>query len=334
MISSARTKHLGAFLCVIGISNGRLCAQNVPSRCNGSAENSVSSTVIAPASASKPAPENANSLSDLRLGAGDLLEIKVYNAPELGETLRITSAGDITMALIGSVKVAGMPVETAQKAIEERLVHGGFVRDPHVSILVKEFATQGISVLGEVSRPGIYPMLGSRHLFDAIAAAGGMTNRAGKTVVITHRDLPEGLPNVLRLSQDPRESANQNVELQPGDTVMVSKAGIVYVSGDVKTPGGYLMDNNENLTVLQAIALAQGLNPTASAGSVRIIRRSSGKLEQIPVALKQIIEAKSPDVALQNEDVLFVPSSTSKSAARRSLESIVQVATGLAIYRR
>jgi len=94
------------------------------------------------------------------------------------------------------------------------------------------------------------------------------------------------------------------------------------------------MDNNENLTVLQAIAVAQGLNPTAALRNARIIRKQSGKLEQILRELKQMMQAKAPDVALENEDILFVPNSTTKTAARRSLESIVQVATGLAIYRR
>jgi polysaccharide export outer membrane protein len=326
-------KRISAHLCIFFVSSGLLFAQNVPNQRRGSAENSASTGVKPLESASKAAPTSANSLPDLRLGAGDLLEIKVYAAPDLSDTARISGAGEITMPLIGAVKVAGMSVEMAQTTIEQRLLSGGFMRDPHVSILVREFATQGISVLGEVARPGIYPMLGSRRLFDAIAAAGGTTNRAGKTVTITHRDQP-GVPSVLNLSQNPTEAADQNLELRPGDTVMVSKAGIVYVSGDVKMPGGYVMDNNENLTVLQAIALAQGLNPTASARNVRIIRRNSGKLEQIPIQLKQIMQAKSPDVALENEDVLFIPNSTSKSAARRSLESIVQVATGLAIYRR
>lgn len=97
-------------------------------------------------------------------------------------------------------------------------------------------------------------------------------------------------------------------------------------------PGGYRMDNNENLTVLQAIPLAQGLNSTAALREARIIRKNSGKLEQIPLELKQIMKAKVPDVGLENEDILFVPNSTTKTGARRSLESMVQVATGLAIY--
>jgi polysaccharide export outer membrane protein len=152
-------------------------------------------------------------------------------------------------------------------------------------------------------------------------------------LVITHRDQPKA-PEVVTLARDPKEAARQNIELMPGDTVMVLKSGIVYVSGDVKTPGGYAIESNESLTVLEAIALAQGLNPTASTKNVRIIRKNSGVLQEIPVELKQIMQAKAPDVALQNDDVLFIPNSASKSAARRSLESIVQVATGLAIYRR
>ena len=273
-------------------------------------------------------------LTDLLLGPGDLIEIRVFGAPELSDITRVSGAGEIRLPLAGTLKVAGESVETAQKQIEQRLLDGGFLRDPHVNILVKEFASQGISVLGEVAKPGIYPLLGSRTLFDAIAAAGGTTNRAGRTVVIAHRGAQNSAETTIVLSKDAKDTAKQNVELRPGDTVIVSKAGIVYVSGDVKTPGGYLLDNNENLTVLQAIALAQGLNPTAASRSVRIIRKNSGKLEEIPVELKQIMEAKAPDISLESEDVLFVPTSTSKSAARKSLESIVEVATGMAIYRR
>ena len=269
----------------------------------------------------------------IRLGPGDLVELRVFGAPELGSTARVSDKGDITFALIGSVKVAALTPEEAQNEIERRLRDGGYVRDPQVSLLVKEFASQGISVLGEVTHPGIYPLLGSPRLLDAIAAAGGTTTRAGKTVIITHRG-ELNLAQKVQLSGNVEQVSRQDVDLSPGDTVMVSRAGIVYVSGDVHTPGGFVMDQNENLTVLQAIALAQGLNPTASLGAARVIRRDAGTLKEIPVELKEILAAKSPDIELKDEDVLFIPNSTSKSAARRSLESIVQVATGLAIYRR
>lgn len=271
--------------------------------------------------------------STIRIGSGDLLELKVFGAPELGSTLRVSSGGEITVALIGSVKIAGLSPEWAQTEIEQRFRDGGYLRDPHVSILIKEFASQGISVLGEVTHPGVYPLLGTPRLLDAIAAAGGTTARAGKTVVVTHRNHLEVGQNIL-LSNNAEQASTQNVELRPGDTVIVSRAGIVYVTGDVHTPGGFVMDQNENVTVLQAIALAQGLNPTASLGSARVIRREAGTLKQIPVELKQMIEAKAPDMELKDQDVLFVPNSASKSTARKSLESIVQVATGLVIYRR
>src|SRR5579859_2377666 len=274
-------------------------------------------------SAVNGAPLISAETPDVRIGAGDLLEIKTFGSPELSDTVRVSAHGEITMPLIGAVKVAGLSPEEAQKTIAERFVRGGYLRDPQINVLIREFATQGISVLGEVARPGIYPMLGSRRLFDAISAAGGTTNRAGKTIVIAHRD-SKSAPEAIVLSRDPAQAALQNLELQAGDTLTVSRAGIIYVSGDVKVPGGYVMDNNDNLTVLQAIALAQGLNATASSKNTRIIRRSGGQLREIPVEVKLIMAAKSPDITLEDEDVLFVPNSASKSAARKSLESIVQ----------
>ena len=313
--------------CGIGI------AQNSPKTGTSDPLKLAPNTAVSAEHSGKNRAESAHVVPDVHIGPGDLLEIRVFSAPDLSSEVRVSNSGDVTMPLIGALKVAGSSPEEAQSVIEKGLLTGGYLRDPHVNVLIKEFATQGISVLGEVARPGVYPLLGSRRLLDAIAAAGGTTNRAGKKVVITHREEPTK-PSVVTLSGNPQESAQNNVELLSGDTVMVSKAGIVYVSGDVKMPGGYVMDNNENLTVLQAVALAQGLNPTASVKNTRIIRKNSGKLEQIPVPLKAIMESKSPDVGLENEDVLFIPNSASKSAARRSLESIVQVATGLAIYRR
>ena len=275
----------------------------------------------------------ATTTSTIRIGPGDLLELKVFGAPELGNTLRVSSGGEITVALIGPVKIAGLSPERAQTELEQRFRNGGYLRDPHASILVKEFASQGISVLGEVTHPGVYPLLGTPRLFDALQLPAEQLPEPGKTVVVTHRNHLE-VGQKISLSGNAEQASTQNVELRPGDTVIVSRAGIVYVTGNVHTPGGFVMDQNENVTVLQAIALAQGLNPTASLGSARVIRREAGTLKQIPVELKQMIEAKAPDMELKDQDVLFVPNSASKSAERKSLESILQVATGLVIYRR
>jgi polysaccharide export outer membrane protein len=119
----------------------------------------------------------------------------------------------------------------------------------------------------------------------------------------------------------------------PGDTIVVSKAGIVYVVGDVRLPGGFIMENG-NITVLKALALAQGTNPTAALNKTRLIRTADGKRQETPLALKQVLSNKAEDLTLRSGDILFVPSSAAKSAARRSIDAIIQTATGVAIYGR
>ncbi|MGH9601367.1 MAG: polysaccharide biosynthesis/export family protein, partial [Terriglobales bacterium] len=173
----------------------------------------------------------------MRIGNGDLLEVTVYGVPELGRQARVNSGGTINLPLVGMVKVGGLTAEGAQRQIERQLTEGGFLNNPQVSLQIKEYITSGISIMGEVVKPGIYPLLGDRRLFDGIAAAGGLTARAGKVVSITRRDKPEE-PMLLGISRDPAESARSNVPIYPGDTIMVSKAGVVYVVGEVVRPKG------------------------------------------------------------------------------------------------
>lgn len=270
---------------------------------------------------------------NLRIGAGDLVDIKVYGVPELTDSVRVSGAGEVSLPLIGAVKIDGLTSDQAEKAIEKKLLDGGFLKDPHVTVFVKEYVTQGISVMGEVQHPGIYPLMGARRLFDALSAAGGTTPRAGKLVTITHRERPEK-PQTVSLASDAENSPASNVEIFPGDTIVVARAGVVYVVGEVIRPSGFVMDNNENLTVLQAIALAQGLGRTASLNGAKLIRKRSGQREEIPIPLRAILEGKSPDLALQGDDIVFVPNSAAKGAARRTLDAIVQIATGTAIYAR
>jgi polysaccharide export outer membrane protein len=274
-----------------------------------------------------------SSADSLRLSAGDLLEIKVFDVPELATESRVSGAGDIGMPLIGRVHLEGLTAQQAEREIEKRLRQGGFVREPQVSIFVKEYATQGASVLGEVSKPGIYPVLGSRRLFDLLSAASGLTDKAGQIVTITHREQPDK-PVTVSLSRQPSRSTENNVEIRPGDTIVVSKSGVIYVVGDVGRPGGFIMDKNDNLTVLQAIALAEGTKSTASLDRSKLIRKGAQGVQVIPIPLKKILAARAPDVPLQAEEIVFVPGSASKGAMRRIAEAIIQVATGVVIYRR
>lgn len=268
----------------------------------------------------------------IRIGPGDLLDVSLYGVNDFRQEARVNETGNVSLPLIGDVHIGGATVEEAQSVISKSLVQGGFFRDPHVIVMIKEFASQGVSVLGEVARPGVYPMIGTRRLFDLVSAAGGFTDKAGTLVTITHRDQPEQ-PQRIRLSGDPAKSTASNVQVYPGDTIAVSKAGIVYVVGDVHRPGGFVMERNERMTVLEAIALAQGPNRTAALGAARILRRtSSGPTTELKIPLKRIMAAKSDDVELRADDILFIPGSAAKGALSRGAEGAFQVATGLAIY--
>jgi len=264
------------------------------------------------------------------IGAGDLLKVSVLGAPDSDQEVRVDAAGNISLNLIGAVPVAGQTTEQAQAAIAKKYVAGGFFTDPQVSVFAKEYVTQGVSVMGEVQKPGVYPVLGARSLFDVLSLAGGTTPKAGKLISITHRDTPQN-PTTVSLSNDSTESIRSNIAIYPGDTIVVSKAGLVYVSGDVHKPSAVPMDNT-SMTVLQALAVAEGVNPTANLNKARLIRATPNGPQEIPLALKDMLASKVPDVHLQSEDIIFVPNSAAKSATRRTVDAIVQAATGLAIY--
>jgi polysaccharide export outer membrane protein len=260
---------------------------------------------------------------------GDLLEISVYGVPELSQKVRVNSTGDIYLPLIDYLHVDKLTPEDTQAAIEKKLVDGGFVKNPHVTIMITESAGAGVSVLGEVARPGVYPVLGQRRLFDVISAAGGFTEKAGKAVTITHRNQPEQ-PVAIKLEAQLSEGPQNNVEISPGDTIVVARAGIFYVVGDVVRPSGFIIDS-DNVSVLKAVALAGGPNRTAALGKVTLIRKTPQGFHQTSVPLKKILEAKAPDVLLQPEDILFIPVSRGKVLGTRTMEAAVQLATGVGI---
>jgi polysaccharide export outer membrane protein len=265
----------------------------------------------------------------LTLGPGDLLEVSVYGVPELNSRARVSNSGELYLPLIDYVHVGGHTLEEAQRLIERRLSDGGFVKSPHVSLFVTEYASQGVTLLGEVVRPGVYPVAGERRLFDLISAAGGFTDKAGKIVTITHRE-KAGSPVTVRLPRHLESSTTDNVDIAAGDTILVSRAGIVYVVGDVGRPSGFLMDS-DNITVLQAIAMAGGPNRTAKLNAARIIRKTPAGMHEEPIPLKRILQAKMQDLPMSADDILFVPSSAGKSAAYRGVDAVLQAATALTI---
>jgi polysaccharide export outer membrane protein len=267
--------------------------------------------------------------SNVKLGIGDLIEITVFGVPDLSTKTRISGSGDVYLPLVDYVHIADLTSDEAQELIQKRLEDGGFVRGPHVSIFVDESASQAITLAGEVVRPGAYPAIGERRLFDLISAAGGLSDRAGRTVTIEHRGDPDH-KTTLQLSSSLAEDTQNNVNVYPGDTIVVSKAGIVYVVGDVNHPSGFMIQD-DGLSVLKALALAGGSTHTSALNRTKILRRTPDGIQQIPINLKKVLYAKAPDMALVKGDVLFIPGSSAKAAAYRTADAAMSVSTALAV---
>jgi polysaccharide biosynthesis/export protein len=265
----------------------------------------------------------------VKLGPGDLIEVNVYNVPELASKVRVSNSGDVYLPLIDYVHVEGLSQEEAQGLIEKRLADGGFVRNPHVTIFVDDASSQGVVVLGEVAKPGIYADTADHKLYEMISQAGGFTQNASRKIAILRKG--ENEPIRVDLPRNLADDLKANIEILPGDTITIPRAPIIYVVGDVGRPSGLLVDNG-TLTVLQALALAGGTNHTAKLGGARIIRKGANGMFETKVEIKKMLEAKSPDVTLQADDILFVPVSGAKVLAGKTLDMAMAAATAVTIY--
>ncbi len=261
----------------------------------------------------KTAPANGSALV---IGPGDELEVTVYGAPDLSGHARVSADGNISMPLIGYVRIAGLSSSEAEGAIEAELRQNNVVNDPQVSVYVKEYTSSGISVAGEVTKPGFYSAVGPHRLFDVLQAAGGPTDKAANKVIISHRGQKDA--TTLSISKNPAEMTASNVELQPGDTVVVPKAGIVYVLGEVTRPGGYVLNSTGGITVLQVVAVAGGPTHVASAGKTRLLRRTENGFQEQQIDVTKLLRGKAHDVSVRDEDILFIPSSRIKNALNAS----------------
>ncbi len=275
------------------------------------------------------AKEDTDESMTVKMGPGDLIEVSVYNVPELATKARVNNSGDLYLPLIDYVHVEGLTIEEAQNLIQKRLEDGGFVRSPHVTIFVDEAASQGVTILGEVGRSGIYPDTQDHKLYEVISLAGGFTAVASRKITIIRRN--QAQPIHVDLPRNLGDDLSGNVEILPGDTITVPRAPIIYVVGDVGRPSGLLIDNG-TLTVLQAIALAGGTNHTAKTSDVRLIRKTPTGMTEQHVQFKKMLEAKAPDLTLQADDILFVPVSGGRVLASRSFEAAMALTTAVTLY--
>jgi polysaccharide export outer membrane protein len=292
----------------------------------------------------------AQETSDYVLGTDDQLRIWALGVDEITEKpVRIDSNGYIDVPLVGRVRAAGMTAQDLRATLIEKL--SAEVKQPQVSIEVVGFGSQPVSILGAVNTPGVHQLQGRRTLVEVLSMAGGLRNDAGNWIKIT-RSLAYGpLPlanlkidasgefstaevNVqdLLAAKNPRD----NIAMRPRDTVTVPTADVIYVLGAVRKPGAFVINGRERVSVLQALAMAEGLAPTPAPKNSRVLRDAAGQPHrtEIPVNVSKIIANQAEDIALRANDILYIPTSTQKKVAIRTLEAAVQVGTGVLIWRR
>lgn len=279
-----------------------------------------------------PAPIAA---PELTIGPGDLLDLSMFEDPELSGHFRVDAKGEIVVPLIGHVHVGGLTADQAGAKIEKRYVIAGILTpdNSHATVFIAEYATQGIVVNGEVKNPGVYPALGIRMLNDVIAAAGGITQTAASNVIITHRNDPE---NPVTVSYNPEALHPKIPEVQvlPGDSIVVPRAGIVYVLGDVVHAGGFVLNGRNTLTVEEAMALAGGSSHAAALGRVQLVRTlNNGRKEAVTIHFNKILKGDAPDVAMKDGDVLYVPTSNAILVTQQAIAAAVSIGSEVLIFR-
>ncbi len=299
---------------------------------------------------SAPPAQQEDYRSTYVLGPDDQITIRVLDVDEIGSTpMRIDSAGNIRLPYVGRMHAAGLTVEQLQAEVTARLKT--YMHEPDATVAITEFRSQPVSVLGAVRNPGVHQLQGRKTLVEILSLAGGLDPAAGPTVRITRRlewgkvplrnawDDPTGQFSVAHVSVKAileAENPEENILIRPYDVISVPRAEMVYVTGQVMRAGGFVLNERESMSVLEALALAGGADRFAAPQHSRILRRSSAGQDrtEIAVDLKKVIEGKAEDIALRPDDILFVPDNVSKRASVRAMEAAIQAATGVLIWRR
>jgi polysaccharide export outer membrane protein len=250
----------------------------------------------------------------LKLSPGFLLSMDVYDVPELSYDLRIDTNGDVTIPMIGPVHVSDGTVRQAAAKIAQRLGDAKIINNPQVTLNIAQYAGLNITILGEVHNPGRMELLTAHNLADVLALAGGVTQFAGKTIEIRHQAGVTPQHQVIHYLRNTEDDTLSETSVFPGDTITVRRAGIVYVLGGVTRPGGYVMQEDGDLDVTQAISLAYGTVMQAAVSSMRLIRKlPDGRVQEIPIPYKDIEKGKVAPPRLEAEDVIYVPISKSRT---------------------
>jgi polysaccharide biosynthesis/export protein len=292
------------------------------------------------------------------LGAGDQLSVRIFGADDLPERpIEVGADGKIGLPMVGKVQASGVSVRDVEADLTTR--YRTYFKDPQLTVTVTDYRSQPVTVVGAVNAPGVIQLRGPTRLMRVISQAGGLKPEAGDRIIITRRLPPNQGPaatttsspatgltepnasfylkeiDLLKILDGTDPSANLIVEAN--DLITVPRAKMIYVIGDVGRPGGYVLDGHTSkLTVLQAIALAGGVNRSAAYGSTKILRPTTGgdaPRTETQIDLKKILASKSPDISLHADDILYVPNSLTKAVTARTIEVAVAVGSGLLIWK-
>jgi polysaccharide export outer membrane protein len=275
-------------------------------------------------------PTSFGQKESLLIGPGDQVHVEVFDTPELSSTARVDDKGDMPLLMGGSVHIVGLTPEQAAAEVEHNLVHRKLMNAPQVLVSIQRFATQNVTVFGQVVRPASYEIDTPRPLTEVLAQAGGFTELADHHVSIRRSNTK--VAEEVFVSNDPKTDLGQNVYVYPGDSITVPKQSLVYVLGDVNRAGGFPMNNDASgMTVLQAVANAGGTAHTAGSHA-RLIRRVNGDdYKEIPLNLSAMQKGKQPDMKLQQNDIVYVPFDFIKNAAL-GITGVVAAGTSAVIY--
>jgi len=282
------------------------------------------------------------------LGPSDVITIQALDVDEISnKPIWIDTSGFINLPLVGRLKAAGLTAQELEAQLNAQLK--AFVKDPHAVVAISEFHSQPVSVLGMVANPGVHQVQGRKTLLEVLSLAGGMRPDAGGVAKITRR-LDYGEIPILGATTDASgqfsvadlqlkglmegRNPEQNILVRPHDVISVSKADLVYVIGEVKKSGGFVMKDKKTTTVLEMLAMAEGTLPNANRKKAEILRLEPGADDRskMTVNLDKIFSGKEKDIAMQPEDILIIGSSFTKSLKNRVSDTALSVITSLAIY--
>ena len=247
---------------------------------------------------------------DPKLAPGDLISIRIFEQSDYTPEVRISADGSVLLPLIGTVQLNGLTVSQAEQLIEQRLRDAQIYRNPQVTITLTEGPNQAATVVGEVH--AVVPVIGSRRLLDVLAVAGGLPPTASHVITISRPGVDE--PLVVDLGTDPLHSGLANIPIFPGDTIIISRIGVVYMLGAFKTPAVIPLTQYSPLTLMEATAISGGINFQGKFDDVRLIRTVGDHRTVVKLDIQRILHGKDPDPILQANDIVFLPDSTLKAS--------------------